>query len=142
MSLSRGGRDMIQKLLCQLVWVVTLAALYGCVSTGGSMSAPAPQSGGLYMSKDKVYCNEVALFAQTAGGFFLSGTADCKDKNDLLLYGGCWSQGGGTRIYQSYPWFPEDSSKQSGWYCTFQTETPLVVGSNAGLVKVCCLRVH
>jgi hypothetical protein len=88
-----------------------------------------------------VDCNEAALFAETAGGVFLSGRALCDDVRDLLLYGGCWSQGGGTRIYQSYPWLADDGTQRSGWFCTFQTETPMVVGSNAGLVRACCRKV-
>jgi hypothetical protein len=122
------------KFLHSVALIVPVAACAGCRGPAG-----LPGSG-VYTNKDTVDGNGVTLLVDTAGGFFLSGTALCDETNGLLLYGGCWSQGGGTRMYQSYPWLAEESSQRSGWYGTFQTETPLVVGANAGLVKVCCLK--
>ena len=137
-------------LLRRVIPILVLAALAACAGPQGPpgppgpmgpAGPPGPQGGGLYTGKDTVDCTDVALFATTAGGVFLSGTAFCDDANDLLLYGGCWALGGGTRVYRSYPWLADDPSQQSGWFCTFQTESPLAVGSNPGQVRACCLKV-
>ena len=114
----------------------------GIQGTQGPPGIPGPQGpmgGGLYTSRGVIDCS-IAVATVSTPSFFASAIAVCADVRDLPLTGGCTSQIGATRVFNTGPtsWATPDVA--AGWLCTFSSETMFETGSNPGLATLCCIR--
>ena len=117
------------------------AGSQGTPGAQGVPGPPGPTGGGLYTSRSVIDCS-IAAAMVTTPSFFASAIATCADVRDLPLTGGCSSQAGATRVFDTGPMAWTSPLLTAGWLCTFTSDTMFEAGSNPGLATVCCIRNH
>jgi len=105
----------------------------------GPQGVVGPQGGGIYTSRDDVYCN-TAVGSDNTGTL----TASCSAPADLPLSGSCYSaQDNVAVVLTSQPdgWAPASTTISAGWLCVFgkngiRLNTPFA----SAAAVICCVR--
>lgn len=107
---------------------------YACNGAQGVQGLTGPTGGGLYTSRDDVYCTYSTEHTGMGGAVAVS----CKKESDLPLSGGCEPYAAGTLIFRSQPvdWFTSPGYPAS-WECHFATSGGSV--GEPGVARICCV---
>jgi len=110
----------------------------GLTGATGPAGPTGPAGGGLYTSRSALYCRNANAFGDGVTTF-ASVQATCDAEADLPISGGCNSQGGGTRLFNSYPSGWANTNLTAGWWCTFGVDSVIPPNALAGIAMICCV---
>jgi hypothetical protein len=119
--------------MSRTIVVTLLISLIACgVGPRGPEGPEGPKGGGLYASKDDVYCRE-ASFPGT-----LIATARCDAPEDLGLTGSCTDGANGAILANSEPvhWSNDGSLLSAQWQCEWSGPP----GAEGGTARICCIK--
>jgi hypothetical protein len=106
----------------------------GAQGAQGAQGPQGPQGGGLYTSKNFVYCQTTNAVV-TAG--LASPVAACVDSNDLPIGGGCETDDTAARLVVFAPQNWSVPTSDSRWACSWAN----AVGTNTYTARICCIGV-
>lgn len=118
-----------------------LAGAPGPAGAQGPAGPPGAANGGIYVSRDNVYCN---IAAMQPGQGILSVTASCSSPRDLPLVGSCTPGNAVPNLitFLNGPnfWDGENSTNPANWSCGWLTQASQNVNVPGATAVICCIR--
>lgn len=113
----------------------------GPAGAAGPAGPPGPANGGLYVSRDNVYCNAATM---QAGPTILTVAAACNNAQDLPLAGSCTAGSAVPNLttFLNGPgfWEGNNAANPANWTCGWLTASSQNVNVPGATAVICCIR--